>query len=503
MLSIEVFSNGIGIVEGRISGASVSVTNFAELKFSSEVMTDGMINDESEFTNQFKNILKQYNFTSKDVQIFFNIPSIIYKELILPQASQKETNQMIYNELDQVSSFGTDYLVKHIQLSNFIQDGAKMVRLLVMALPSKIVSSYALAVNSAGLKLNKVSVAGEVAIDYVRSYGNRNEATILAKIDDTDTSVYLIEGDGKFFFRNTKLSNASAMSSDSYVLAVSNAIGGEANQFIERTVDSISKVVQFQNIKNRTAPVNNVFLFGYALSSELSEAISSSIDVRCTSIQSNVIRAHNPDFPQAQFFLPAYALARTNKLTVDFKDIFVTKQREKKKSMQANPIMWALCIVVTIGIVGYYGYLWFAEYKPVADQIAADKAYVNDPQNKRIYKQKIEEKQKKDQIDIYNSNCSDYVKYLNNIGKPESGQFNNLELILPQDVRIYSYSYQDGVMLMDGYSSDPDYDSAAVKVRNFLDKLQNNGYIYEKYTGITLDEIIKGYKFQVSVRIKS
>lgn len=94
----------------------------------------------------------------------------------------------------------------------------------------------------------------------------------------------------------------------------------------------------------------------------------------------------------------------------------------------------------------------------------------------------------------------------------ESPQIEAVQLLMEktfieQGIVIMNYGDDGGVIIIDAYIKRKDgntlvnYDTAVIKVRECLDILQDNGYIFQEYSGVILDDN-EDYTFQIIITAK-
>src|ERR1035437_8380247 len=102
MISIDIGSNKVCVVEGSYHSGNVVVTGWGEIEYDSEMFADGEIVDRTTLSFLIAEIIKRNKFKSRNAVITINNSDIIMRELILPEMKHKEMQALVENEMQRI-----------------------------------------------------------------------------------------------------------------------------------------------------------------------------------------------------------------------------------------------------------------------------------------------------------------------------------------------------------------------------------------------------------------
>lgn len=143
MLSIDIGSRHIKIVEGKYNVGKVLVSNAILVPTPSDAFYDGKIADKERIREAIEIILKKKNIKTRNVSFTMESMDAVSREIVLPWAKPEELKQMIEYEAGQYLPVEMDeHILQYKVMDEFEENGAKKVTVLIVALPKEIGEDY-------------------------------------------------------------------------------------------------------------------------------------------------------------------------------------------------------------------------------------------------------------------------------------------------------------------------------------------------------------------------
>lgn len=115
MLSMDIGSKKVSIVEGSYQKGRVRITGAGEAEYKEDVVDNGEIKDRSTLEFIIKEIIKSHNFKSRQAVVTINSSEIISRELRLPNVRIADLEQMVRSEMLKYvggeSQFAIDFVI--------------------------------------------------------------------------------------------------------------------------------------------------------------------------------------------------------------------------------------------------------------------------------------------------------------------------------------------------------------------------------------------------------
>jgi type IV pilus assembly protein PilM len=175
MLSIDVGSKKVCIIEGNYNNGNVIVTACGEIEYTSEVTVNGMITDRSNLAFLINEIIKTNHMKSKQAVISINSSDIVLREFKLPNIKLPSLQLLVKNEMNNVVGNDSEFIVDFVVTG---ETSEKLLTVFAYAVPSDMVDGY--------YKLLKESKLSAVSLDiHANSISKLLSNTL---INGTDTS---------------------------------------------------------------------------------------------------------------------------------------------------------------------------------------------------------------------------------------------------------------------------------------------------------------------------
>lgn len=270
MLSIDISNTNIYLAEAEIKGGTVSVRSFETIPTPEGSVKNGVITNMTELSGALRECIRKKGFKSKKAVVNINSTAIVTREVTVPEVREKEMLGLLIGEIEQSAASKQEYILDYVVLERFRQQDADMCRVLCIVVPKVIVEGYRdLIEKYLGLKAQSLGVLQHsfyklICRDPSLSDG---KAVLLAGVHEDELCLVLAEGDSKVFYRTTPINVTRDVVESEYILS---AFGGndlvsadtKRQQIVSAVSENISKLMQFQLIKNKEQPVSRVLLCG-------------------------------------------------------------------------------------------------------------------------------------------------------------------------------------------------------------------------------------------------
>lgn len=288
MLSIEISNTFIYLVEGEFSKGRVQVQRFASIPTPEGSVKNGVIASMAELSLAIRECIEKNQFKSKRVVLTVNSSAVVTREVTVPAVSAKEMQTLLQGEINQVATAKQEYVIDYIILERTQEQGADVCRVMCIVIPRAVVSSYRdLVEKGLGLKAYSLDVGIHTIykLAYLDSRIYNSSAAIIVSLSEDEIRLNLVEGRNKIFFRAAPVSVTRGVVESEYILSsISSSMVSEdikREQIVSAAAENISKMVQFQSMKNKSAPVEHIYFVG-DLSAEqgVSERITDLVGLR-------------------------------------------------------------------------------------------------------------------------------------------------------------------------------------------------------------------------------
>jgi len=248
-LSIEIRNGYVYLVEAKTTKTNVSIRNLLSYEYPEEWVSDSGIVNVKDFSNLLVAHLKDYHFKDKQAYICINNPSVIYRELNIPEIDERKIPLLVRSEMMSTLNLSPDYIMDFVVLSEFESDSSKFLRVLAVAMQKSALESVLEVLKLC--KLNPVAIdsATNSVLKLVKSSSQlkENEQVILADIGNGHLRLYLFE-DGEYgLSRNNKLVLYSEDNHEEIVNAIT---------------ENINKMIQFSYTRSRENELKKIILTG-------------------------------------------------------------------------------------------------------------------------------------------------------------------------------------------------------------------------------------------------
>lgn len=288
VLSIDLGSNSIKLVEGKFNKNKLSLNKLIQIPTPEDSISDGRILNLQAIIDILDFSIKENNIKAKDVIFTTNSSSIINRDITIPIVEDDEMETVIRYEIQQYLPINLDdYIIQFVVLDEIVDDVGAKLKVNVTSFPEKMAFSYYSVINS--LDLNPYAL--DVTYNSVNKIANYSQYTskdgqviggTVAFVDMGATSINVaIFKNGKLDFTRMIKSggdnidyalsqslNMSIKSTESIKIKEADLLSNKEdakNETIRKAVDDIleelERILQFYMNKSNTN-IDKVYIYG-------------------------------------------------------------------------------------------------------------------------------------------------------------------------------------------------------------------------------------------------
>ena len=289
VLSIDLGSNSIKAVEGKIQRNVINVNKFIEVATPEGTIIDGKIVNEEFIINVLERLIRENNIKAKDVIFTTNSSSIINRDILIPSVAEDEMDTVVRYEIQQYLPINLDdYVIQFIILDEIVDDNGMKLKINVTAFPERMALAYYDVINS--LELNPYSL--DVTYNAISKIANYGEYTLtdgqviggtIAFVDMGATAIDVsilrngkldftrmlkIGGDNIDYALSERLNTTQRLkdiikSKEADLLEINE--GNSQTEIIKEVIDEIleelERIIQFYKNKSKS-DIDSIYIFG-------------------------------------------------------------------------------------------------------------------------------------------------------------------------------------------------------------------------------------------------
>ncbi len=143
VLSIDIGSYEIKVVEGKETKNGVKVDNYFSILTPEDAYMDGEILDKDLIYYVLNKEIENRKIRTKDVYITVNSSSIITREVTIPKVEEEEIENILKFQIEEyIPMESKDYVVQYKIIGNIYEDNVEKLNILLIAIPQNIIESH-------------------------------------------------------------------------------------------------------------------------------------------------------------------------------------------------------------------------------------------------------------------------------------------------------------------------------------------------------------------------
>lgn len=160
---------------------------------------DGYIRDKESLAEVIKEELVKRGITEKFVNFSVNSSKVITREIVIPKVNDSKIAGIV--SLQAQEHFPMDisaHVITHIKMDEFEDENGKMLKLLLVAVPDNLLSSYCAFAETAGFTIDSFDYAGNSAVQFMNNYSKEDK--VLVQLCEQSTIISVVSN-GKLVFQ--------------------------------------------------------------------------------------------------------------------------------------------------------------------------------------------------------------------------------------------------------------------------------------------------------------
>ncbi len=309
LITVDICGDVLYIAEGSVNLGVVDLHKCDEAKLPEGTIEDGDIKNHAAFVMTLTKLLNAHSYKATSAVMTFNSGAVLSRRLSLPPGKPAEISAMVKNQMSQVVSDPGDYVFEY-SYASVAQTKDKPSDIWVYALEKDFIEKYFNVFKSTklhpaaldihpncvekllfGATVNGVPISGQSSLfvdierDYVEIHLFSNNERGFSRVAPISASEFLLIADNLGYGRQEKTmsllerrllamspdggkkKNVESMSYEAIdispeMLEKDSILADAARQYTGRLEDELSKMVQFQMMRDSSMPVTNVYLYG-------------------------------------------------------------------------------------------------------------------------------------------------------------------------------------------------------------------------------------------------
>lgn len=240
----------VNIVEARSKSNVFDIKKSCSISIPEEWIDSQGIKEMDDLYLLLSSTLDMERFKTNEAVICINNPSVIYREIIVPNIETKKMALIVRSEMMDVLNLTPDYIMDFVVIDEFEEeDGTKKARLLAVASLSSAIETYIELMKKLKLKLTCIDTSTNSIIKLVDSSPELKAIEQLIFVDSGKKHLrsYLFEHGKYILTRNAKISPMNEVTDE------------EALNIIE---DNINKMIQFSFTRDNKSGEKKIVLVG-------------------------------------------------------------------------------------------------------------------------------------------------------------------------------------------------------------------------------------------------
>ena len=191
-ITVSIGSEEIKLAEVDYSKKNVSVLWAESVPTPDNSYDDGEIVDIEKISKALKQLIYRNRVNAKHIIFTVQGPKIANKEIVIPYVKKDKIQSVVDANCSDYFPVNTEeYAFTYTVLDNFVEEGKKQLRLMVIAAPEEIIDSYFTLADRLELKLAFIDYIGNSILQMIKQQVD-DKANIVIQINDATTVVNIL-----------------------------------------------------------------------------------------------------------------------------------------------------------------------------------------------------------------------------------------------------------------------------------------------------------------------
>lgn len=246
---------------------------------------DGVIRDRNAIAKELTIVLQRHGITTTNVIYTISSTKIATKEVIIPYVAPKKVDSIVrMNATEYFPVNIEEYIIQNVVLETIVnKDNPKkkeQLKLLVVAVPSKMIEEYYDFSSTMGLKVVAIDYLGNSTLQLLKTQTDV-ETSVMVQIENDSTIISVFSNDvlqlqrtvpyGKTMIVNAVMEKRKIFNYDVAldILTKEQLIhtefdGDDITESMRYLVSNVSRIMDYQTSRNSNKPVDKIYLVGNA-----------------------------------------------------------------------------------------------------------------------------------------------------------------------------------------------------------------------------------------------
>lgn len=209
-IEVGVWLTKVGLVDYHKS--SPKIYKAFTFRTPEHTVEDCYIRDKETFENVLIDELQKHDIKERNVVYTLASSKIVTREIMIPPVKENKVSSIINLQINDYFPMDvSDYVISHSKMGEVEQDGKKLVKYMLVAVPNSLLSNYYSFSEHAGLKIETFDYIGNGAVQLLKS--NKQSNFIAVQLEEQSTVITIVQDDKIKFQRVTPYGFENTLSS--------------------------------------------------------------------------------------------------------------------------------------------------------------------------------------------------------------------------------------------------------------------------------------------------
>lgn len=291
LVSLDIGSSDIKIVEGQVKGGKLKVYNMRKIKSPEDIIQDGELFNEESILLKLKEEMKTSRVRTKNIALVSSSSTIISREIIVPYVENNEELKTLVNyEIEQFLAINlNNYVIQFMRLEEVIVDEVRKEKIFTIIYPKNLIESYRnlaekLLLNPYALDIsnNSIRKLSSIADIYNVDLINKEESILYLDLGYKSVDLSIVNNNKLEFIRVMPIGgieidrfiadfNGISMEEAEEIKKTQVEVGKyrKENQLndgvvevIEGWLEDLNRIIQFYTNKSNGKKISHIYLYG-------------------------------------------------------------------------------------------------------------------------------------------------------------------------------------------------------------------------------------------------
>jgi type IV pilus assembly protein PilM len=292
ILSIDIGSRNLHILEGKVQNRTVEFGRVAVEPVTNGAVIDGVVRDHAGLEVSFRSALAKKGIRGGKVILTTNSSHVFQKDLEVPTAKAKDVSDMVKFEVLQAAGIGKDMVVEFVMAGQTTNpEGTKLTKIRAAALQKEFITEYYeilknLKLTPVALDIHQNAIAKLFKGATVNGRSLAGRSVLLVDLGSSTSGVYILT-DGEIVYSrmlpagdkelevvvkqrisvSEAQGNPAAMSDFDFSLEALRSdatLADSVRPYFNAVSDGISRIIQYHKGRFDDFLLEDIFLFGGA-----------------------------------------------------------------------------------------------------------------------------------------------------------------------------------------------------------------------------------------------